>query len=95
MVTIPASGVDIENGLQLLNNLLAWDETKPRDSMNSPRIFFSDRCQNIIFAMGEYTAKLGPGEATKDAVDVLRYLAVSNPDFFDEKTNPPVTTGGY
>lgn len=83
MTVIPAPGVDIENGIQLLNNLFAFDEMKPRDSMNSPKIYISDRCQNIIFALSEYTAQGGNKEATKDCVDVLRYLAVSDIQFID------------
>jgi hypothetical protein len=75
--------VDIENGIQLLNNLLSYDDTKPIDSLNAPKLYISDRCQNIIFALSEYTGQGGRSENTKDPVDVLRYLAVSNPDFID------------
>lgn len=94
MSVIPAPGVDIENGIQLLNNLLAWDENKPRDSMNSPKLYISDRCQNIIFALSEYTAKGGSNEATKDPVDVLRYLAVSDIQFIDSKSHSEALTHG-
>lgn len=83
MTVIPAPGVDIENGLQLLNNLFSYDETKPIDSMNGPKMYISDRCQNIIYALGEYTAQGGQKEASKDCVDVLRYLAVSDIQFID------------
>jgi hypothetical protein len=83
MTVIPAPGVDIENGLQLINNLLAWDENKPRDSLNSPRLFISDRCQNLIYAMAEY-ANYSRSENTKDVIDCLRYLCVSNCEFIDQ-----------
>ncbi len=99
MTVIPASGVDIENGIQLINNLLAWDENKPRDSLNSPKIYISDRCQNIIFAMSEYTAQGGAKESVKDCIDVLRYLAVSDIQHFDASkfTEAQLTgrTGSY
>jgi hypothetical protein len=94
MTVIPAPGVDIENGIQLLNNLFAWDETKPRDSLNSPKIYISDRCQNIIYALSEYTAQGGNKEATKDCVDVLRYLAVSDVQFIDSKQFSEALTHG-
>lgn len=87
MTVIPAPGVDIENGLQLLNNLFAWDENKPRDSLNSPKIYISDRCQNIIYALTEYTGQGGNKEATKDCVDVLRYLSVSDIQFIDSESH--------
>ncbi len=83
MVVIPASGVDVENGLQMLNNLFAWNDAKPMDSVNAPKIFISDRCQNTIYAFSEYTSKLGPQEATKDPVDTCRYLAVSDIQYID------------
>lgn len=94
MSVIPAPGVDIENGIQLLNNLLAWDENKPRDSLNSPRMYISDRCQNIIFALSEYTAQGGNKEASKDCIDVLRYLAVSDIQFIDSANHNEALTLG-
>jgi hypothetical protein len=95
IVMTPAPGVDEENGLQGINNLLAWDEKKPRDSLNAPRLYISDRCANVIFALSEYTAKLGATEMTKDPIDCLRYLVTSGVTFCDESSNPPVVTSGY
>ncbi|HYB97522.1 MAG TPA: terminase family protein [Candidatus Limnocylindrales bacterium] len=95
MTVIPAPGVDEDNGLQLLKGLMRWDETKERDSLNSPRFFVSDRCQNIIFALSEYK-KHSRKEATKDPIDALRYIAVSNPEYYeltDMKDDHP--TGCY
>jgi hypothetical protein len=80
---IPAPGVDIEDGLQLINNLLAYDEKKPIDSMNAPKLYISDRCQNFIFAMSEFTGKGGKNEATKDFIDLARYLAVSDIQYIE------------
>lgn len=85
MTVIPAPGVDIDNGLQLINNLLSYDEKKPIDSMNGPKLYISDRCHNLIYAMQEYTAKGGSTEACKDPVDALRYICVSNPEYYDIK----------
>jgi hypothetical protein len=77
ITVIPAPGVDIENGLQLLKGLLSWKPEKPRDALNSPKLFVSDRCQNTIHALAEYTNH-SQHEACKDAIDTLRYIAVSN-----------------
>lgn len=85
MTFIPAPGVDIDNGLQLINNLFAYDEAKPIDSLNAPKIYISDACPNLIYALKEYTAKGGSNEACKDPVDCLRYLAVSNIEFYTLK----------
>lgn len=80
---IPAPGVDIEHGLQLINGLLAYDQSKPIDSQNTPRLFISDRCQNLIAAMQEYTAQGGRTENWKDPIDCMRQLAESNAEYID------------
>lgn len=92
---IAAPGVDIENGLQLINNLLAWDDSKPRDSLNTPHFFVSDRCDNFIYAMCEYTGKGGVTEATKDPIDIARYIAVSNASFLELAPPEKGRTGVY
>jgi hypothetical protein len=92
MVFQPAPGVDIEHGLQLLNDLMAYDDQKPVSAMNRPKFFVSEECENIIFALLEYTGAGGKDEAVKDPVDVLRYLAVAGAEYVDAKA--PVVTGG-
>lgn len=96
MTMIPAPGVEIENGLQLINNLLAYDENKPIDSLNGPKLYISDRCNNMIFAMAEYTGKGGRLEATKDFVDCLRYLCTANCEYMEpQKSSDWGRTGSY
>ena len=92
MTFIPAPGVHIDDGLQLINNLLSYDDSKPIDSLNAPKLFVSERCENFIYAMQEYTAKGGKDEATKDPIDCLRYMVVAKCDFFDE-TEAPAASG--
>lgn len=96
MTVIPAPGVDITNGLQKIRNKLAWDENQPRSSTNAPHFYISDRCVNTIYALQEYTARGGSTEATKDPIDVLRYLAVSNVEFYENtKIDVSDQTGCY
>ena len=95
MTFIPAPGVEIETGLQLINNLLAFDDSKPIDSLNAPKLYISDRCTNLIFAMSEYTAQGGKSEATKDPVDCLRYLCCANCDYIEQAAADWGNTGGY
>ena len=83
MVFLPAPGVEIENGIQLINGLLSYDEHKPISSLNAPKLYISERCQNLIYSMQEYTAKGGKDEASKDPIDCLRYLLVSQCSFVD------------
>lgn len=102
MTFIPAPGGssqagkgEIEDGLQLINNLLAWNEGKKRDSLNTPHLFISDRCTNMIFSMQEYTAKGGSEENTKDPIDCLRYLRKANAMFLEETKPDKSRSGGY
>ena len=70
-------GQEIEQGLQALNNLMAYDRSKPLDSVNRPRFYVSEKCANLITAMAEYTGEGGQKEAWKDLIDCARYGAVT------------------
>lgn len=78
IVCNPAIGIDIEDGIQALQNKMSYDARIPVDGANHPNFYVSDRCQNIIKALSEYTGKDGKDEAWKDPIDVLRYAAVSS-----------------
>jgi hypothetical protein len=81
---IPAAGFDIEDGLQALQTKMAYDKNKPIDGINRPHFYISDRCQNIITAIQEYTSEGGLDEAWKDPIDVIRYAAIDNISFVDK-----------
>ena len=87
----PAEALDIETGLQAINNLLAWDRDEKMDWQNKPKLMFSDECQNLISCMQAYQ----PGDLknpSKDFVDCARYFAVGNFEYFSE--DEMVSTGG-
>jgi hypothetical protein len=86
---------EIEDGIQLINNLLAYKTDQPIDALNRPRLYVSDRCQNLIYALQEYTGKLGATEATKDAIDGLRYLRKANCEFVPYVKDNGSSTGVY
>jgi hypothetical protein len=92
---IPAPGVDIDNGLMRIKGKLKWDETKPRSSLNAPHFYISDRCFNTIYALQEFTGRGGEHENTKDPIDCLRYLAVSNIEYYENVPDPNNRTGVY
>jgi len=87
----PAPGKQIEDGEQLINDRLAYDTKRPVGADNSPRLFISDRCENLIAAMEQY-AGTGKDEPSKDPIDMLRYLLQSGIEYVDPKA--PVVTGG-
>jgi hypothetical protein len=94
MVCIPAPGLDIDDGLQALIGKMAWDTSKPLDSVNRPHFYISSDCENIIQGLSEYTGDGGLKEAWKDVIDVLRYAAISGIDHVDNSVSLVTTQGG-
>lgn len=91
----PAAGIDIEQGVQAINNLLSWDETKPMGLTNHPNLMFSDRCQNTIACLQEWRHDGDSKSPTKDFVDTIRYFAVGNYQHWGEDDLRSTGTGGY
>ena len=90
----PAEGLDIETGLQAINNLLAWDRSREMGLDNHPKLMISDDCQNLIACMQEY--QIGDlKHAAKDMVDNVRYFAVGNFEYFDADELIATGGGGY
>ena len=81
----PAPGLDIEDGLQALQSKMSYNRKLPVDSLNRPHFYVSDRCDNLIQALQEYTGDGGLDEAWKDPVDVLRYAAIDGISYVDPK----------
>lgn len=86
MFITPAAGISIEEGVTIINDWLAYDKGRPIDALNKPKLYISWDCQNLIFALREWTGADGLKGACKDPIDCLRYLAVMNPTYEDEKT---------
>lgn len=81
---VPASGSqateDGTNWIHLINDLLAYDEKKPIDAFNTPRLFVSDDCKNLIFALQNWTGEDGKEGACKDFVDLVKYAVLHDCD---------------
>ena len=81
MYFTPAAGIRVEDGVSMINDWLAWDKDQPLLALhNEPKLYISENCRNIIYSLKEWTGADGDKGATKDPVDVLRYLAVMNPE---------------
>jgi len=83
---IPAPGDDIAEGVQLLNDLLAYDPEKPVDFFNKPKLYVSAECVNTIFALQNWTGKDGAKGAMKDVVDTLRYMALAGLEHVEQES---------
>lgn len=81
---IAASGITIEQGIDKINSLLAYDPDEPISIVNKPRLYISKTCQNLIRSLQNLTAAGGDKNRWKDPVDVLRYIAVHGCEYVDQ-----------
>ena len=86
-----ASGKEIVEGVTLINDMLDYDKELPLGQwspqlgrLNSPKLYVSSRCPNLIYAMREWTGKDGNKGACKDWIDLLRYAALAELSYIGE-----------
>lgn len=69
----------ITEGVNHVNQWLAYNEDKPIDVNNEPMLYVSSRCQNLITCIKLWTGGSGPNSdkaPSKDPCDLLRYAAI-------------------
>lgn len=70
------SGKGIDDGVDHVNNLLAWDDDSPdglvRD-YNDPRLYVASHCYQVRWMFDHYTGLGGPDGACKEWADLARY----------------------
>lgn len=81
----------IDEGAELINHALGFKEDwkTPQDS---PKLFISEDCQNLIFSLSIWTNKDGQSGATKDPIDCLRYALMAQISYV-ERNAPRATYG--
>jgi len=84
MDVVPATSKSIDDGIQDMNDALAYDDTKPIDSLNHPKLYIADTCENFIYCVQEYTGEFGKDEVTKDPIDCCRYIIGENACYVNE-----------
>ena len=78
MELIPASGVNEDEGLGVVNELLDWNQELPlMPLMNAPKLYVSEDCLQVIWMFENYTGRGGPKGAAKDFADLVRYMALA------------------
>ena len=84
MGLIPASGVQEDEGLGVVNELLDWNQEQPLVALlNEPKLYVSEDCLQVIWALENYTGRGGPKGACKDFADLLRYMALAKLEFVE------------
>lgn len=77
----PAAGIKIEQGVAMINDGFSYDMSQDISETNKPKLYISESCQNLIYAVKEWTGQDGEKGATKDPIDCLRYLMVMDPEY--------------
>ena len=94
VVMRPAPGVEIETGIAKINDALSWNDTEPMSDENKPKLYISDRCENTITSMMEYTGQ-SRADHFSDQIDCIRYLMVSGADHITNESMMVTGGGGY
>ena len=91
----PAPGTGVFEGVQLLNDAMAYDIDQPVDATNCPRWYVVDDLHQTLRAYREYTSREDGGtysqkDALKDIVDPDRYFVKSgfghvSPELFQQR----------
>lgn len=93
--TSTGNRVEIETGVRMINDALYYNTEQPVvEILNESRLFISDRCLNMIFALQVWTGADGAKAATKDPIDCLRYFFLKECGFVSEKSLGGVAGGG-
>lgn len=77
----PAAGIKIEQGVAMINDGFSYDMSQDISETNRPKLYISESCQNLTYAVREWTGQDGDKGATKDPIDCLRYLMVMDPEY--------------
>jgi len=64
----------IDAGVSMINDALYFDDSKPVDFMNCPKLYICEDCINLIFSLATYTGADGQKGACKDPIDCLRFF---------------------
>ena len=91
----PAPGTPIEDGIKAINNALDYDETKPVDYFNRPRLRISSACKNTIYALQTWTGQDGQKGACKEPVDCLRWYFGDECDYRAQALADPTESQGH
>lgn len=97
MLLTPAfSGKTEDDGLTQIDELLAWNPREPLTALvNEPHLYVSSACENVIWALSNYTAHDGAKAACKDPVDCVRYMALKKCSYVRASALQGIAGGGW
>lgn len=91
----PSAGIKIEQGVAIINDWLYYNQSEPLSTINQPKLYISNKCQNLIYSIREWTGLDNEKGASKDPIDALRYIAVMDPTHETSETYRASGGGSY
>lgn len=91
----PSAGIRIEQGVAMINDGFAYDMSSDLSPLNKPKLYVSEKCENLIYCLKEWTGQDGEKGATKDPIDCLRYLMVMDLQYQGDTTMRGWAGGSY
>jgi len=92
----PAKGLNEREGLSAINEMLHYDKKQDLDGvMNCPELYVSEECEQVIWALSNYTGTGGENAGCKDIMDLLRYLATADVQYYDATVRAAWGGGSY
>lgn len=95
MVFEPTNGEHLREGIDRIHDLLYCNREKPLGPENRPRLLVVEDCVNVIWAFTNWTGLDGQHGACKDPMDLVRYLALREPEHFTADDLKPRGGGAY
>ena len=83
--SVSGSRHSIDDGVQIINDWLAYDTTNPVSFTNRPKLRINSENTNSIFAMKIWTGLDGQKGASKDPIDCLRMVALKDICYVEEQ----------
>jgi hypothetical protein len=73
---------DVDEGITKMNELLG--SPGKMTLFSQPHLFVSDRCQQVIWMLGNYTGRGGSKGASKDFCDLVKYSCLADLEHIEE-----------
>lgn len=84
---LPSTSSD--GSLRMINDRLYYNNRRPIDATNEPKLYVCESCPNTIYALKEWTGLDGQHGACKDPIDCLRMLVLSDVRYVDPELFVP------
>lgn len=72
----------IGEGVNLINEWFQYDDDQEITVENEPMLYISDQCRNVAECLKLWTGQGGEKGAAKDPIDLLRYAAVMDIEYY-------------